>query len=69
LPALRHVDVRLAARYEQAFDQLFVEGAPGAVIGLAEELLGDAGGVLFEGYRRDAPPDWRRVVNDVQGRS
>ena len=33
---------------------------PDAVIALAEELLQADGGLLFDGYRLDAPPEWRQ---------
>ena len=39
-----------------------IRGEVRTVIDLAEELLGRHGGLLFEGYRLDAPSEWRRAV-------
>jgi predicted nucleotidyltransferase len=57
---LQQADPTLYARYSDAFAALFTGGEPEAVIRLAEGLLSEAGGTLFEGYRADAPPAWRR---------
>jgi len=57
--ALAHADERLKARYCEAFGALFGRADQEPVIRLAEELLSEAGGPLFEGYRADAPEDWR----------
>ena len=59
---LGEVDPALAARYGDAFAALFTRSDPEPVIHLAEDLLRDAGGPLFEGYRSEAPPTWRRAV-------
>jgi hypothetical protein len=56
---LRRADAALCTAYCDAFTELF-RGDPKAVIRLAEDLLREAGGPLFEGYRSDAPPTWRR---------
>jgi hypothetical protein len=58
---LRQVDVELGRRYARAFDSLFRLGDATDVVRLAEELLGAAGGPLFDGYRADAPPVWRKT--------
>jgi predicted nucleotidyltransferase len=57
---LRRTDPKLCAAYCDAFQDLFVRGEPEAVIRLAEDLLAESGGPLFDGYRADAPPAWRR---------
>jgi len=57
---LQRVDPALSARYCEAFATLFTRGDPEAVIRLAEDLLREPGGFLFEGYRSDAPLTWRR---------
>jgi predicted nucleotidyltransferase len=57
---LRQADPALYGRYGDAFTALFTQGDPEPVIHLAEDLLTEAGGALFEGYRADAPPSWRR---------
>jgi hypothetical protein len=57
---LRQTDPALCAVYCDAFGELFGRGDPQAVIRLAEDLLRDSGGPLFDGFRADAPPSWRR---------
>jgi len=57
---LQQVDPTLCASYNDAFTALFVRGDPEAVIRLAEEILREGGGPLFDGYRADAPIAWRR---------
>lgn len=56
---LRRVDAELSAAYCEAFDTLFTQSDATAVIRLAESLMQEAGGPLFEGYRAEAPPSWR----------
>jgi len=63
--ALRRVDPGLCERYCRSFDSLFKSGDAGEVIRLAEDLLRPAGGLLFEGYRSDAPPGWRTSEHDT----
>jgi hypothetical protein len=63
--ALRRVDAGLCERYCRSFDSLFKGGDASAVIRLAEDLLRPAGGLLFEGYRSDAPPGWRKSERDT----
>jgi nucleotidyltransferase-like protein len=58
--ALRQYDPGLAAAYGNAFAALFTQGDPAPVLRLAEDLLRDAGGPLFDGFRLDAPRGWRR---------
>lgn len=57
---LRRADAALCTAYCDAFTALFTQGDPGAVFRLAEDLLRESGGLLFEGYRSEAPPSWRR---------
>jgi hypothetical protein len=61
LRALQRADPTLCARYCRSFESLFRDADVGHVIQLTEELLKGHGGVLFDGYRSDAPPDWRTV--------
>jgi hypothetical protein len=58
--ALARADAALAARYARAFAALSEKHDPSPVIALADELLRPAGGFLFDGYRLQAPADWRR---------
>jgi predicted nucleotidyltransferase len=60
--ALLRADRTLSARFSRGFDALFKRGEPDAVIALAEELLQADGGLLFDGYRLDAPPEWRQPI-------
>ncbi|HEX6838362.1 MAG TPA: nucleotidyltransferase domain-containing protein [Polyangia bacterium] len=52
-------DAALAARFVAAFDALFAAGDTAAIVALVEEVLRPLGGLLFDGYRLDAPADWR----------
>ncbi len=63
--ALQQADPQLCARYCAAFDALFTEADTKAVIGLTESLLADSGGPLFDGYKSEAPPTWRRPTGEV----
>ena len=56
---LADMDANLALQFENAFRALFVSGACGPVIALAEQELEPHGGPLFEGDFRRAPPSWR----------
>ncbi len=58
---LERVDGALAARYGDAFAALFSTSDSAAVIRLTEELLHAAGGTLFEGFRLEAPSNWRKT--------
>jgi hypothetical protein len=58
--ALRRFDAGLGAAYCDAFAALFAQADPVPVVRLAEDLLRDAGGPLFDGYRADAPAAWKR---------
>lgn len=59
LKRMRKTDPVFARRFSEAFDVLFAAGQPARVIELAEELLAQQGGFLFDGYRRDVSADWR----------
>ena len=59
--ALQRADPALCTRYCRAFESLFHHREVGPVIRLTEELLEPQGGLLFDGYRSDAPASWRRV--------
>jgi hypothetical protein len=59
--ALRQADPELCEKYCQDFSTLFTQGDAADVVRLAEELLRPAGGPLFDGYRADAPPAWRKA--------
>jgi hypothetical protein len=65
--ALKGADAALCARYCGGFEDLFTKGDTRAVIELAEELLAPDGGLLFEGYRLDAPAEWRKPLASNAG--
>jgi nucleotidyltransferase-like protein len=60
--ALLRVDAVLSARFSRSFEDLFRRGESDAVIALADELLRPDGGLLFDGYRLEAPPEWRKPL-------
>jgi hypothetical protein len=60
--ALKRASDALCSRYCLAFERLFQDSEPDRVISLAEELLRPSGGLLFEGHRLDAPPEWRKPL-------
>lgn len=53
-------DVTMQKEFEFAFAELFAEANPAPCIELAEKILKDKGGFLFDGYKLDAPADWRK---------
>jgi len=61
--ALNRANPELCVRYCHAFDDLFTNGNYRAVIALADEILEANGGRLFEGYRLNAPKEWRRSLH------
>lgn len=56
---LQQVDPSFAVRFIAAFEELFRDGRPAAVIALTEEVLAPDGGWLFDGYVLGAPTAWR----------
>jgi hypothetical protein len=58
--ALARQNPTLHKDFVSAFDKLFAEGNAAAVIALAERIVAPHGGLHFDGYRREAPPDWRK---------
>lgn len=59
---LREVDPRFAVRFEQAFGELFAVSNASPVIELAEEVLSQSGGKLFESHTLAAPASWRQTM-------
>ena len=59
--ALTHADPALAVRYARSFDDLFTGADVRGVIALTEELLAAQRGLLFDGYRSEAPATWRQA--------
>lgn len=56
---LREVDPGLAERFRLAFESLFSEKRQGPAVALVEEILEPFGGLFFDGFRLDAPPENR----------
>lgn len=61
---LRVASPDLCERYTQAFGRLFALGDSRDVIQLAEAIVEPHGGLLFDGYRSDAPAAWRKTRKD-----
>lgn len=57
---MKRADPAFARRFADAFDDVFSTGQSARVIAMAEDLMSENGGLLFEGYRRDVPVDWRQ---------
>jgi hypothetical protein len=55
---LARIDAALAIRWEEAFLAAW-SGQRGNLLLLAEEILRPYGGLLFAGYRSDAPAEWK----------
>lgn len=53
-------DASLGGEYIAAFDSLFRDGNEKAVLDFAGRVLAPHGGLLFDGYRNDAPAEWRK---------
>jgi predicted nucleotidyltransferase len=56
---LAQADATLGAAYGDAFSELFGRGDTASVLRVAERILKESGGPLFDGYRADAPAAWR----------
>lgn len=57
---LGSVDKKMQEEFEYAFSELFAEANSAPCIELAERVLKDSGGFLFDGYKSNAPADWRK---------
>ena len=57
---LHKVDPEFAAKFLSAFDAAYRDGRPDDIISLASDLLANHGGFLFEGYKIEAPSEWRK---------
>jgi Nucleotidyltransferase domain len=56
---LREVDADFAESFRRAFESLFAGQQNGPAIALVEQTLEPFGGLLFDGYAQDAPPENR----------
>ena len=57
---LREVDAGFAERFRGAFEALFAGRRQAPVIALVEEMLEPHGGLLFDGFERNARPEERK---------
>jgi ribosomal protein S18 acetylase RimI-like enzyme/predicted nucleotidyltransferase len=58
---LEKTNPELSKRWNQAFEKAY-QGERGELIALAAEILAPHGGLFFDGYRREAPKEWRKPV-------
>lgn len=56
---LRNVDASFAEAFARAFDSAFERADCRPLVEIAKSVLEADGGFLFDGYRADAPEDWR----------
>lgn len=61
---LREVDAAFAESFRRAFESLFAGGQSGPAVVLVEQTLAPFGGLLFEGFGRDALPEDRSPPGD-----
>lgn len=58
---MQKLDPAFAQQWTQAFDAAFL-GKASQVIALAEKILSSYGGCIFEGFRSEAPKEWRKAL-------
>lgn len=68
IPRLMAEEGGVGGDFLAAFDALFRDDDPAPILAWARSLLALHGGPLFDGYRRDAPPDMRVAEARAQGR-
>lgn len=49
-------------RFCDGFEEIFTAGKSGKIIKLTEEVLEPHGGLFFEGFKLEAPADWRKPI-------
>jgi len=59
---LGEADAGFAEEFLAAFDELLAEARAERVLKLIEALFAARGGLLFDGYRFDAPAAWRKPI-------
>jgi nucleotidyltransferase-like protein len=59
---LAEADPALAQRFIKAFDATFSTHNSSPILQLSQQILGPHGGFLFDNYRLDAPPAWRKPL-------
>jgi RimJ/RimL family protein N-acetyltransferase len=58
--SLRRQNPELHSEFVQAFDSFFAFNDSSGVVKLAEKITTAFGGLVFDGYRREAPASWRK---------
>jgi Nucleotidyltransferase domain len=61
---LQQIDEPFANAFVDAFRRAFAQAETTPLMGLCEAILARDGGLLFDGYRADAPADWRVVASN-----
>jgi len=56
---LHRIDEEFAGKFESAFESVFARRETEDLSDLADNLLSDHGGFLFEGHRQEAPKEWK----------
>ena len=57
---LLQVDETFAHAFEESFSACFKESDPSLLIALTESLLQSHGGLLFDGFKLEAPKEWQK---------
>ncbi|HEY9677138.1 MAG TPA: nucleotidyltransferase domain-containing protein [Drouetiella sp.] len=52
-------DPQIEHQFQSAFHELFANANQAACIQLAEQIVQPHGGLLFDGFKSEAPPEWR----------
>ena len=60
---LREVDAAFAEQFRRAFEALFAEKRQAPAVALVEEMLAPLGGLLFDGFKKDARPEERKSID------
>lgn len=63
---MEKLDLEFGKRWARVFEKAYL-GNYSDLITFTEEILRPFGGILFEGYRRDAPAEWRITATDGSG--
>jgi hypothetical protein len=62
---IRKTSVEMGTALSEAFAHLFCNGEPKGVIEITESILEPYGGLVFDGYSRTAPKDWRKELGEL----
>jgi hypothetical protein len=65
---LAEVDPALAKRFMEAFDATFSGHNSSLILQLSEQILEPYGGFLYDNYKLEAPPGWRKPLPKIRHR-